>query len=155
SPAAAVIAFVFAVTSPLLTSISLLQPGPHGCLQRLDIRRGRLPGRLQRSPGRLRRLPMKNNHSPGRNRVGVEMTITDHPLHRSGQAGLPHPAPTLGDDAKALERIKVTDIGGRKPTIDQPIHAFPSQPLSFTPTPKREVPVTADLEPEALDRRAV
>jgi hypothetical protein len=83
------------------------------------------------------------------------MTITDHPLHRSGQAELPHPAPTLGDDAKALERIRVTNVGGRKPSIDQPIHMLPIQPLSFTPTPQRKVPVTANLEPEALDRSTV
>jgi hypothetical protein len=27
------------------------------------------------------------------------MTITNHPLHRSGRALLTHPAPALGDDA--------------------------------------------------------
>jgi hypothetical protein len=30
------------------------------------------------------------------------MTITNHPLHRSGRALLAHPAPALGDDAKSL-----------------------------------------------------
>ena len=83
------------------------------------------------------------------------MTITDHPLHRSGRAGLPHPAPTLGDDAHSPERIGVTDVGRRKPTSDQPRHAFPIQPLPFTPTPEREVPVTANLEPKALDGSAI
>ena len=29
------------------------------------------------------------------------MTITNHPLHRSGRALLTHPAPALGDDAKS------------------------------------------------------
>ena len=32
------------------------------------------------------------------------MTITNHPLHRSGRALLTHPAPALGDDAKSPER---------------------------------------------------
>lgn len=31
--------------------------------------------------------------------VGVEMPITEHPLHRSVQAHLMHTALTLGDDA--------------------------------------------------------
>jgi hypothetical protein len=33
------------------------------------------------------------------------MIIADHPLHRSGRAALPHPAPTSGDDAQTLGRI--------------------------------------------------
>jgi hypothetical protein len=28
--------------------------------------------------------------------VGVGMRITEHPLHRSGRAALPHPAPVSG-----------------------------------------------------------
>jgi hypothetical protein len=32
--------------------------------------------------------------------------IAHDPLHRSGQAELPHPAPTLGEDAQAHERQK-------------------------------------------------
>lgn len=43
------------------------------------------------------------------------MTIADHPLHRSGRAALPHPAPTLGDDAEAHERVRMADAGGREP----------------------------------------
>src|SRR2546422_1001388 len=83
------------------------------------------------------------------------MTITDHPLHRSGRAGLPHPAPTLGDDAHSPERIGVTDVGQRKPSSDQPRHTIPSQPFPFTTTPEREVPVATNLKPKALDRSAV
>jgi hypothetical protein len=37
------------------------------------------------------------------------MLITEHPFHRTGRAGLPHPAPTYGDDAKSAERIGMTD----------------------------------------------
>ena len=40
------------------------------------------------------------------------MPIAEHPLHRSGRAELPHPAPTLGDDAQVtypLERAGRTD----------------------------------------------
>src|SRR5712671_587554 len=81
--------------------------------------------------------------------------IAHNPLHRSGQAELPHPAPALGDDAHALERIGVADFGRWKPVINQPIHALPSPPPPFTPSPKREVPVAANLEPKALDGRTV
>lgn len=41
------------------------------------------------------------------------MPIAGHPLHRSGRAELPHPAPTLGDDAQAHEGIGVTDVNRR------------------------------------------
>jgi integrase len=47
--------------------------------------------------------------------VGVGIAVTHDPLHRSGRAALPHPAPTLGDDAKPHERIGMADADGRKP----------------------------------------
>lgn len=34
------------------------------------------------------------------------MPIAEHPLHRSGRADFPHPAPTSGNDAKPAERIR-------------------------------------------------
>ena len=37
------------------------------------------------------------------------MPITGHPLHRSGRAALPHPAPTLGDERHALGGRRMTD----------------------------------------------
>ena len=47
------------------------------------------------------------------------MTITDHPLHRSRRAALPHRAPALGEDAKALQRIGMADSGRRQAEADQ------------------------------------
>ncbi len=47
------------------------------------------------------------------------MSIAEHPLHRSGRAALPHPAPTLGDDAQAHEGIGMTDVRERKPCSDK------------------------------------
>jgi hypothetical protein len=73
------------------------------------------------------------------------MTITDYPLHRSGRAELPHPAPTLGDDAHAPEGIGVRDEWRRKPVGNQPRHAFPFQPLPLAAPPKRELPVAANM----------
>ena len=38
--------------------------------------------------------------------VGVGMTIADHPLHRSGRATLPRPAPTLGEPRQMLVGVR-------------------------------------------------
>src|SRR6266481_4995272 len=58
-------------------------------------------------------------------KVGVGIMITHDPLHRSGRAGLPHPAPTLGDDAQAHERIRITNLSRRKPSLNVAPHAAP------------------------------
>jgi len=50
------------------------------------------------------RRPRRNHE----HEVGVEMIIADHPLHRSGQAALPHPAPPW-----VMTRSAGTDRGGR------------------------------------------
>jgi hypothetical protein len=43
--------------------------------------------------------------APAGARVGVGTPIAERPLHRSGRAELPHPAPTSGNDAEAQERF--------------------------------------------------
>src|SRR5262249_5803601 len=58
---------------------------------------------------------------------------------RSGRAELPHPAPTLGHNAHARQRIGMADDGRRKPSGEQPIHTIPRQPFPFTTTPQRVV----------------
>jgi len=40
--------------------------------------------------------------------VGVGIMIAHNPLHGSGQAGLPHPALTLGNNAHAAQGIRMT-----------------------------------------------
>ena len=40
------------------------------------------------------------------------MPIVEHPLHRSGRAALPHPAPTLGGERQALVGVRMTDMRG-------------------------------------------
>jgi hypothetical protein len=37
------------------------------------------------------------------------MTVTRNPLHGSGRAALPHPAPTSGDHVKSPQGIRVTN----------------------------------------------
>ena len=68
---------------------------------------------------------------------------------------LPHPAPTSGDDAHSLERVGVADFRGWKPSVDQPSHAIPVDPLALTSTPQREVPVAGYLVSKMRHRRRV
>ena len=51
--------------------------------------------------------------------VGVGMMIANNPLHGSGQAGFPHPALALGDDAHAAQGIGVTDGRRWQPAGDE------------------------------------
>lgn len=51
--------------------------------------------------------------------------ISHDPLHRSGRAALPHPAPALGGDGEAGERVGVTDTCGWKPPVDEATHPVP------------------------------
>src|SRR5919197_5150034 len=67
--------------------------------------------------------------------------VSHNPLHRSGRAALPHPAPTLGDDAEANEWVGMPDAGGRQPPVD----------LSGHPVPRHGVPsatAAQDLPPQ-------
>src|SRR6266852_5734034 len=80
------------------------------------------------------------------------MTITNHPLHRSGRALLTHPAPALGDDAKSPERIRVMQRGRWQPAVNQTVHLLPSQPPGLTATPQRPVPVTDNMKAKRRQR---
>src|SRR5690242_1706630 len=84
--------------------------------------------------------------------VGVGMTITNHPLHRSGRALLTHPALALGDDAKSPERIRVMQRGWWQPTVSQMDHLLPSQSTRLAATPQRPVPVTNYLKAKRRQR---
>ena len=56
------------------------------------------------------------------------MTITNHPLHRSGRALLTHPAPALGDDAKSPQGISVPILQGCLPyPTRRNLHVCPVQ----------------------------
>jgi hypothetical protein len=46
---------------------------------------------------------------------------------RSGRAALPHPDPTLGEDAEAQERIRMTNVSRREPPRCKALHAVPGQ----------------------------
>jgi len=53
--------------------------------------------------------------------------VAHDPLHRSGRAELPHPAPTLGENVQALIGIRVADVGARKPELEVAPVAPPGQ----------------------------
>src|SRR6516162_267006 len=59
--------------------------------------------------------------------VGVGIAMARDPLRRSGQALLTHPAPTLGDNAQALERIGMTNANRGEPALDVSPQAAPRQ----------------------------
>ena len=61
--------------------------------------------------------------------------VAHNPLHRSGQAALPHPAPTLGGERQALVRIGVTDARWWQPAVDIATHTLPRQPVSLAAPP--------------------
>jgi hypothetical protein len=83
------------------------------------------------------------------------MTITDHPLHRSGRALLTHPALALGDDPKALRRIRVMEHGSWQPKVNQTAHPFPSQPRLLAASPQRAIPSAANVETKHRQRAQV
>ncbi len=58
--------------------------------------------------------------------VALGTLVTQRPPHRSERAALPHSALASGDDAKAYQRIRMTNTGRRKP----PVHEGAS-PQSF------------------------
>src|SRR5271155_2097438 len=83
------------------------------------------------------------------------MIIADHPLHRSGRAALPHPAPTSGSDAQALGRIGMAEPSGREPGVEQRPHATPRQVIALTAPAQDSPPDLTDRATEGTDRRAV
>src|SRR5713226_10695822 len=87
--------------------------------------------------------------------VGVGMTVTNHPLHRSGRALLTHPAPALGDDAKSPQGIRVMDSRRWQPPVDQSVHPLPRKPRPLAPPPQRPKPMTCYLKSERRQRLAV
>ena len=76
------------------------------------------------------------------------MIITEHPLHGSGRAGLPHPALASGKDAHASKRIRMANASGRQVALDQPFHSFPKDSPLLAATAERAMPEAGDLETE-------
>src|SRR5213593_3965108 len=83
------------------------------------------------------------------------MTVARNPLHRSGRAALPHPAPASGDNAEADEGIGVTDTRGWKPPVDVSPHPFPRQMVRLAAALEGPPPEPADSRPEGADAASV
>src|ERR1700722_16070761 len=88
-------------------------------------------------------------------KVGVGTTIAHDPLHRSGQAELPHPAPTLGEDAQAHERIRMTNTSRWEPSRKIAPHAAPRQVVTLTATAQDRPPQITHGFAKSAQGRAV
>src|SRR5438132_11703981 len=81
--------------------------------------------------------------------------VAHNPIHGSGQAGLPHPALTSGDNAHAAQGIRMTIAGGRQAGVDQTPHPVPNHAGVLTAPQEPAMPEPTDLEPKRAQRRAV
>src|SRR6266436_272570 len=81
--------------------------------------------------------------------------IAHNPLHGSGQAGFPHPALALGDDAHAAQGIGMTDGRQRQPASDEAPHAIPKHAAFVAAPRQRAMPEPPYLEPKEIQRRLV
>src|SRR5438445_2840365 len=83
------------------------------------------------------------------------MTIARNPLHRSGRAALPHPAPALGDNAEADEGRGMADTCGWKPPVDVSPHPFPRQMMRLAAALEGPPPEPADGRAESANAAPV
>src|SRR6266850_319655 len=81
--------------------------------------------------------------------------ITHNPLHGSGQAGFPHPALVLGNDAHATQGIGMTDRRQWQPAGDEAPHAIPKDAAVLTAPRQRAMPEPSHLESKKSQRRVV
>ena len=81
--------------------------------------------------------------------------LAHNPLHRAGRAELPHPAPTLGNDAQAHERIRMTNLSRRKPARNIAPHTAPWQVVTLAATTQYRPPKVADCVAKSAQGRPV
>jgi hypothetical protein len=81
--------------------------------------------------------------------------IAHNPLHGSGQAGFPHPALALGNDAHAAQGIGMTDARQRQPASEEAPHAIPEDAAVLAAPRQHAMPEPAHLESEKPQRRCV
>src|SRR6267378_3857541 len=84
--------------------------------------------------------------------VGVGMMIAHNPLHGSGQAGFPHPALALGENAHAMQGVGMTDGRRRQPASDEAPHAIPKHAAFVAAPRKSAMPEPPYLEPKNAQR---
>jgi hypothetical protein len=81
--------------------------------------------------------------------------IAHIPLHGSGQAGFPHPALALGEDAHAAQGIGMTDGRQRQPASDEAPHAIPKDAPGLAAPRQRAMPEPPHLESKNPQRVVV
>ena len=81
--------------------------------------------------------------------------VAHNPLHRTGRAALPHPAPASGYNAKAIPGIRVTDADLRKPSSHMTLHPSPRQASSLTTPFEHARPDPARCQSKVTDRYCI
>src|SRR5215470_2806956 len=77
------------------------------------------------------------------------------PSTEHGRAALPHPAPTLGDDAQAHERIRMTNLSGREPALNVTLPASPRHVVSLAAAAQHRPPQIAHCVAKSAQRRTI
>ncbi len=83
------------------------------------------------------------------------MPVTQHPLHRSVRAELPHTAPALGRNDQTLVRIGMANVSTGQPMGNEPIHLLPAQSAFLTSAVQCAIPHAGHERPEAGKTRPV
>ena len=78
-----------------------------------------------------------------------------NPLHGSGQADFPHPALALGDNAHAVQGIRMTDGRQRQPASDEAPHTVPEDASVLATPRQRTMPEPSHSESKKSQRRVV
>ena len=81
--------------------------------------------------------------------------IAHDPLHRSGLAELPHPAPTLGEDGQAHERIRMTNFSWGEPALNVASHKAPRQVVTLAATTQGRPPQISHGSAKSAQRRTI
>jgi hypothetical protein len=81
--------------------------------------------------------------------------VAHNPLHGSGRAGLLHPALASGDNAKAVQGIRMIDARRRTPAVNKPPHAVPQHTDVLAAARQGAVPGPADPGSKQEERLAI
>jgi hypothetical protein len=81
--------------------------------------------------------------------------IARDPLHRAGRAALPHPAPTLGNNAQAHERIRVANLSGWEPALNVMLQSSPRHVVSLAATTQHRPPQITHCLAKGAQRRTI
>ena len=80
--------------------------------------------------------------------------IAHNPVRSSGQAELLYPAPTLGEDVQAHERIRMTNTSRWEPSRNLAPHAAPPQVVALAATAQYRPPQVAHCVTKSAQGRA-